>query len=423
MEGIELLEKAIDDLAALELDAVDDAELAELLVGLHRAEARLTASKARLMGAFDARRAYAGDGSRTAAAWMARATNCAPSEARALRRMGRRLPAMPATRGSLAEGLISVRHVAVLGGLHASPRKAVADAFPAAEKMLVGYAEELCFDDFLAAVRYWENLVDADGAEDQAGADYAARRLHMSEIWRGNWALDGQLDPLGGEEVYVELSRLEQELFQQDWAAAKAIHGDDTCLDHLERTPAQRRADALVEMARRSAAKPADATPPRPLLVVHLGDESLRRMCELASGTVIAPGRLVPLLDEAEIQRIVYAGRSRRITELGERTRFFTGPLREAILLRDRRCKHPGCRVRAHDCEVDHIRPRSKGGLTVQENGQAHCDHHNRHKSDTLPPNMHAHMHTDMPHSSGSGSGRHRDRRSGRSRARAPDSG
>jgi hypothetical protein len=380
-----MLARANDALANVDLDAVSDVKLAEMIVAVQREQARLIASHAHFMGEFDARKAYADDGSKTAAAWMARATRCAPSEARALRRMGRRLPDMPATRAALADGLISARHAHVLGSLCASARKPVADAFGEAEEMLVGYAKDLFFDDFLAAVRYWESLVDADGAEDQAASDYAARRFHMSEIWRGNWALDGQLDPIGGEEFFAELSRREQELFRVDWDEAKAIHGDDTCLEHLARTPAQRRADALVEMARRSAAKPADAVEPRPLIVAHLGDESLSRMCELASGTVITPGRLVPLLDKADIQRIVYAGRSRRITDLGERTRFFTGPLREAILLRDRRCQHPGCRIPAHNCQVDHVEPRSKGGLTNQDNGQAGCDHHNRHKSDTHP--------------------------------------
>jgi hypothetical protein len=261
----------------------------------------------------------------------------------------------------------------------------VAAAFGAAETLLVGYAVDLDFDDFIAAVRYWESVVDADGAEDQADADFAARHLHLSETWRGNWGVDGQLDPLGGEEVNTELCRIEQELFRQDWKEAKALHGEDTCLEHLARTPGQRRADALVEMARRSAARPADAAEPRPLLVVHLGDESLGRLCELASGRVITPGRLVPLLDRADIQRIVYAGRSRRITDLGERTRLFTGPLREAILLRDRRCQHPGCRVPAQECEVDHVVPSSKGGPTSQRNGRAACGHHNRFKSDSLP--------------------------------------
>jgi hypothetical protein len=389
MDGIELLVKGNEALASLDLDAMADGGLGEMLVALQREQAKLIANKIRVMGAFDARRGHTSDGSRTAAAWLARATNCAPSEARALVRHSRRLPHMPATREALETGEISERHAAVLGSLYASARKPVADAFAEAEDELVGYARELPFDDFLAAVRYWESLVDADGAEDQAADDHAARRFHMSEIWRGNWAADGQLDALGGEEVHAELSRLEQELFRQDWDAAKTIHGDDTCLEHLARTPAQRRADALVEMARRSAAKSADAVEPRPLLVVHLGDESLNRLCELASGRVVTPGQLLPLLGEAEIQRIVYAGRSRRVTDLGTRTRFFTGPLREAILLRDRRCQHPGCRVPAQNCQIDHIVPRSKGGLTTQDNGQASCDHHNRHKSDTHPTNYH----------------------------------
>jgi hypothetical protein len=134
-------------------------------------------------------------------------------------------------------------------------------------------------------------------------------------------------------------------------------------------------------MARRSAAAPADAKPPRPLLVVHLGEDSLRRLCELASGTVIAPGRLVPLLGDADVERVVYAGASRRVVDLGRRSRFFTGPLRRAIQLRDRRCTHPGCDTPADDCDVDHLVPYARGGRTDQNNGNLKCGHHNRHKA------------------------------------------
>jgi hypothetical protein len=249
MDGIELLAEGNQALASLDLSTVTAVELGEVLVALQREQAKLIANKIRVMGAFEARRGHTADGSRTAAAWLARATHCAPSEARALVRHGRRLPHMPATREALETGEITERHAGVLGSLYASARKPVADAFAEAEDELVGYARELPFDDFLAAVRYWESLVDADGTEDQAADDHAARYLHLSEIWRSNWALDGQLDPLGGEEVHAELSRLEQELFRHDWDQAKTTHGDDTCLEHLARTPAQRRADALVEMA------------------------------------------------------------------------------------------------------------------------------------------------------------------------------
>jgi hypothetical protein len=223
-------------------------------------------------------------------------------------------------------------------------------------------------------------------------------RVHLSGTFRGNYRLDGQLDAVGGTEVATELRRIEKELFEVDWAQAKAVHGDNATVDHLARTPGQRRADALREMARRSAAKLPDAKEPRPLFVVHLGEDSLRRLCELASGTVITPGQLVPLITQADIERIVYAGTTRRITEIGARTRFFDGPLRRAIQLRDRRCQHPGCDVPAEDCDIDHHIPYSKGGLTSQGNGKAECGTHNRHKSDTLPDDYNPYDHDYNPY-------------------------
>jgi hypothetical protein len=84
------------------------------------------------------------------------------------------------------------------------------------------------------------------------------------------------------------------------------------------------------------------------------------------------------------IERIVYAGPSRRVVDLGRRSRFFTGALRRAIQLRDRRCVVPGCDDPADDCDVDHRLPYTKDGRTDQNNGDCKCGHHNRHKSDTV---------------------------------------
>ena len=60
------------------------------------------------------------------------------------------------------------------------------------------------------------------------------------------------LDPIGGAIVANELERLENELFEADCAEAKERLGRDPHADDLARTPAQRRADAAVEMAARS---------------------------------------------------------------------------------------------------------------------------------------------------------------------------
>jgi hypothetical protein len=86
-------------------------------------------------------------------------------------------------------------------------------------------------------------------------------------------------------------------------------------------------------MATRSASTPPDAQRPQPLFVVHVGYETLHGpLRELASGAVIAPGQLVPYLTQADVQRVVYDGRSQLI-DLRARTRFFTGAKRTAIQL------------------------------------------------------------------------------------------
>ena len=102
------------------------------------------------------------------------------------------------------------------------------------------------------------------------------------------------LDPLSGSTVAGELERLERELFEADWAEAKERLGGDPKVGDLTRTPDQRRADALVEMAKRSATAPADGRAPRPLFQPVLGSEQFRHLCELANGKVVSPEAVVP---------------------------------------------------------------------------------------------------------------------------------
>ena len=134
-------------------------------------------------------------------------------------------------------------------------------------------------------------------------------------------------------------------------------------------------------MARRSAAMPADHVPARPLITVLVGYETFAgRVCELADGTVVTPGQIVPLLATADIERVVFAGPS-RVIDVGVRRRLFTGATRRAIEVRDRHCTHPGCHEPAHRCQIDHIVPWATGGPTTQENGRLLCGTHNRQRN------------------------------------------
>jgi hypothetical protein len=145
----------------------------------------------------------------------------------------------------------------------------------------------------------------------------------------------------------------------------------------LVRTPPQRRADALVEMARRAMAMAPGARPPAPLFGALVGYETFHGpMSELASGTVVSPAALLPWLTQAYIERVVFDGPD-RVMSVGRRQRLFRGATRRAVQLRDQECYHRYCEERAERCDVDHIRPYSEGGATTEGNGRPACDFHN----------------------------------------------
>jgi hypothetical protein len=146
----------------------------------------------------------------------------------------------------------------------------------------------------------------------------------------------------------------------------------------LPRTPAQRRADALVEMATRSNTAPVNGRRPTPLFTVLVDYETLAgRICELASRTVVTPGSLLPWLDEAYVERIVFDGKGRLI-DVGVQQRLFRGGKRRGIQVRDRICAHPLCEEPVERCEIDHIEPYAQGGETSVDNGRLLCPFHNR---------------------------------------------
>jgi Domain of unknown function (DUF222) len=365
---------AIDGLLSLDPDTLDDADLADAVVGLHRQQARLAAATARLTAALDARQVWAGDGSRSCGAWVAHRCRLPVGQARAGARLGRRLRAMRATAEAFATGDIGQPHAAVLASLAAGR---TAERFACDEVMLVGFASTMAWPDFCRTVEYWRQCADPDGVERDAAHDEALRRVHLAEGLRGTGHLDGLLTPLGRVTVAGALGRIEQELFEADWASARSEHGDAATACHLTRTPTQRRHDALVEMARRAMATGPNGKRPRPLVSVLVGYETFKgRICELADGTVTTPGMVASVLDEALIERVVFDGPS-RVIDLG-RARRFTGALRRALEVRDRHCTHPGCDLPPRRCQGDHIQPWSDGGPTIGDNGQLRCGHHNR---------------------------------------------
>jgi hypothetical protein len=377
---------AVEEVVNADLDELDGSELEALVVALHRQQARLAAVSAQAVAAADARRVWVGEGYKSTAAWLGDKCRLPPEGARAEVRLGRRLRAMPATTEALERGDIGLAHAHRLASL-AAPR--TAEAFRDGEKDLVDCAASMRWVEFVRLTTYWRQLADHDGTEDRAAKDESLRRLYLSEGLDGMGILDAVLTPLGRATVGEALRRIDDELFQSDWGEARERLGDAVSAADLARTPAQRRCDALVEMANRATTAPRDGKRPKPLVSVLVGYETFAgRICELADGTVLAPGAVAGLLDGAVIERIVYDGPS-RVIDVGQ-GRLFTGALRRAIEARDRFCYGPGCDVPAHLCEMDHVKPHGEGGATEQTNGDPGCGFHHRERhrydADPSPP-------------------------------------
>ena len=370
----EHLSQAIDALAALDPDRLPDGKLHNVVCALEREESRFAAARARLIAAWDARRVWADDGSKAANGRLARERDLSPETSRAELRRARKLRSMPATATALADGKLSADKADLLAQVN---QPELASLFARDEQMLVGEIGSLSHTDARRALQYWLQLADDEADRKPASCRHERRWFRAVRTFRRNLDLRGNFDPLGGTEFFEEWQRLCHELYEADWAEARAEHGEDVKAEHLRRTAGQRGADALQLMARRSASTHAAARLPRPLLTVLVGYGTFSKICELADGTVLAPGEIVPLLADADIERIVFDGPS-RVIDVGAK-RFFSGALRRAVEVRDRHCQHPsGCDVPANRCDVDHILPTSEGGLTCQENGRCLCGFHNR---------------------------------------------
>ena len=368
---ITVLSKAIDELIAGGPDVWADGES---VVELHRQLARLEAFVTTTAAAFDASRGWEDDGAQTASAWLATRCGLPRQTARRTISRSRKLRHLPVCEKAWMAGEITGAHVSTIAAVR---RPATEEALARDEKMLVDNARHLRFEAFTKTVAYWAQHADPDGADDDDETRRARRDVYLDESLWGMWLGKITLDPISGTIVGGELARLERDLFNADWAQAKARLGTDPTLADLARTPGQRRADALVEMATRSRTAPADGRRPAPLFSVYVGYETLHgRICELAGGTVISPGALLPWLDQAYVERAVF-GPDKRV-EVSRTARLFTGATRRAIELRDLHCTHPYCDKPAIDSQGDHIIAYTDNGPTTQGNGTLRCGFHNR---------------------------------------------
>ncbi len=166
-----------------------------------------------------------------------------------------------------------------------------------------------------------------------------------------------------------------------------ALHAfTDPPSDTDDRTPAQRRADALVRicqtaLAHGTAGTRASATVTIVIdwatLLNHGLDTGLDGRMDGHYTGPIDRHDIDRLLCDSRISRVITGPKSETL-DVGRATRAFPEPTRRAIIARDHNCRWPGCETPAGWCDIHHHQHWQHDGTTSATNGVLLCPHHHR---------------------------------------------
>jgi hypothetical protein len=235
--GLTAVAAELQGLADQPLGGLSDAARAERVMALQGLADRLHGQLLAELADLDARGAAGADQGVPAgstAGWLRARLHLSPS---VRRRLGPdRLGAVPrpltATGQALAEGAISPAHAQVLAsGTQELPAHVAAEAEP----VLLAAARRLDPPRLRRVIAHLRVADDPDGAEGRSEQQHQQRGLWVSPTWEGMVAVNGLLDPEAGQTLLAALEPL-----ARPTGAADARSGG------------QRRADALVELARRT---------------------------------------------------------------------------------------------------------------------------------------------------------------------------
>ncbi len=363
--------------------------------------------------------------------WLAATANTGRASSARTVSTGRLARHFTVIREGIEEGTLGRDHLVWLKKcLPANRTTTRAELFARDHKMLVDFARDYTYNEFVTICRNWIescNAVDPDlkAPEDQdLGIDFTDNR-------DGTTTIKGLMLTSDANALKEALTRLiestkahvmdaacakEYSNDRADHPSAEAADGDalavrdpialDFSVSEYTGRPVVRKgrrywmARAVTVLCSKALTAPADGKSPEPLVVVHIDHDTFveERDRYVANGpppdpgTVFRegylscdsqnnpyrPGQIFDLGLKHAIARCMYRAESRKV-DLGRKSRVFTGAAREAVIWRDRLCRVAGCDQPGQ--EVDHIVEWDQGGETNPENGQYLCRAHHAEKT------------------------------------------
>ncbi len=375
----EALRRAADEVAAFAAHpayGLSDVSLREAVVAAHDVASRATAALGLLVREAHSRDLPRRQDATSAVAWLRDLLRITPAEARFLVALGETLDGRRTLADAVVAGVVNTGQASAIG-------RVLADV-PTEEPALVDKVEAILVDE----ARQFEptilrqlgervlahlnpELADArlrDRLEREEKLANQRRGLTLSSDGLGGTRISGVLDSECAAIVGAAIEPL-----------AKPVRGDD---GPDLRTPAARRADALVDVCRLALASgglPDNGGQP-PQLNVTVDFDALRRgvaIGQLDTGQRLSPATTRRLACAAQVLPVVLNGNGVPI-DVGRSRRPYTGAARVAVLLRDGGCAFPGCDRPPRWTDIHHIVAWQHGGVTDRDNGVALCGHHHR---------------------------------------------
>ena len=371
------LHAALDALAAQQVtppSAAADArdELLRLLAASHRLHAEL----ARRVAAFDAEGSSAADGFRSTHTWLRAFGRLSHPSASRMVKAGRLLRELPVLAAAAGAGEVSAEHVQRIDRLAERAGLATVRTLERPLTELAARVDPATLEKACARVSHH---TDADRPTPDPGAGFDRRGVTLAPV-DGMLTIRGQLDPEGGAALRAALDAL-----------LSSARADD------DRRSEQRRADALVELARGAlrAGRLPEVGGERPQVGILVTPRHLvspprspdRRRAVVAGGPASRAAWLERLGDipdevaqrvacDADVWRAVLDPANGAPLQLGRAQRVVPPWLRKALWVRDGGCAFPHCEAPAAWTDAHHLVAWARGGRTDLENLVLLCRHH-----------------------------------------------
>jgi hypothetical protein len=372
---------ALDALAAEDVPGLPDETLRAQLPALLTAVNRLHGEIVRRITSFDTRDLAQRDGCRTAKTWLQAFGRLSGAGAASLVKTGRLLRQLPEAAAAVAAGDVSAEHLNRLTRL--TDRVGITRVTDL-DPTLASAAAQLDPTGFGRVCDRVRAHLDPDGPQPDPHEDFQRRGITLSPF-DGMVLVRGQLDPEGGAALRTAIDAL----------TGPPAPGD-------ARTPAQRRADALVELTRRALAAGDLPTTggARPQLAILVTPDALTTTPSPGgpppgspAGDPTAPARTPepPWLEwfgdispttarrlacDADAWRVVLDPANGQPLDVGRRHRLVPHWIRKALWARDRQCRFPGCRTPAAWTDAHHLTAWQDGGETKTANLVLLCRYH-----------------------------------------------